>query len=122
NRVVVAAEAHVMAHDFRLGETRQADGTAAALAAEAAFGELHIGQVDTAMAFTADLEDQRLFVVEAAVAGDGRRGRAFGGRARLAGAALVVHRHLTEPPPAPWRARRHLRRYWFRWRRRSAGL
>ena len=36
-------------------------------------GHLHVGQIDAGHAVAAEFEDQRLFVVEAAVAGDGRQ-------------------------------------------------
>ena len=70
DRVVLAAEAHVVAHDFGFGQARQADRRRAAQAAEAIVLQFGFGQIDAAFAGAAEFEDQRLFVVEAAMAGD----------------------------------------------------
>ena len=43
--------------------------------AETLVGQLHFGNVDARHAGAAELEDQRLFVIEPAVAGDGRQAR-----------------------------------------------
>src|SRR3569832_530955 len=94
DRVVHARQAHIVTDYLRLREARQTDRPLEALAAEARLAHLHVGDVDAGHARAAELEDQALFMVEPAVAGD--RGELIDvGRARRCGAALLVHGHDT---------------------------
>jgi len=72
-----------MANRFRLGQARQADVAIALQPAEAAAGDLRVGQVDAGLVEPAALEQKRLLQLECAIAGDGA-GRALlvGGRRR----------------------------------------
>ena len=106
--VVLLAEAHVVAHRLRLGEAGEIDRRFAGVGAEARFRAGYVRQIDAGDVDAADLEQQRLLDLEAAVAGEG-----FLRRARF-GAAGDVGRpwsfSITAPPSAPARRRRGRRR------------
>jgi hypothetical protein len=68
--VVLLRELGVVAHHLRLAEARQADLALALQGAEAVLVLRDRGQVDAAAALHALLEDQRLFDLQALVAGD----------------------------------------------------
>ena len=68
--VVLLAHLGVVAHHLRLAQARQADLALALQAAEAVLVLRDRGQVDAAAALHALLEDQRLFDLQALVAGD----------------------------------------------------
>src|SRR6185312_6868367 len=89
--IVHARQPHIVAHHFRLAEARQADGAVAAQAAQLVVADFHIRQIDANGAM-AQFEDQRLFMVQTAIAGN----RRHAGAARLAcpgRTALIVHAH-----------------------------
>src|SRR3546814_19826932 len=84
-----------MADHLRLTEARQADAALAFQAAEAILHFRRIRQVDAGAAGLALFEDQRFFHQQAAVAGDGAGGVAFGLLVRRGRASLAVQHHST---------------------------
>ena len=74
NRVILTAEARVMADGFRLGQTRKANVTVPFQIAKARGDLWGIGQIDARRAGRANLENQCLFKHQRLVAGEGRRG------------------------------------------------
>src|SRR5690606_30886579 len=103
-----------VAHDLRLGKARQADLALAGEAAKPVVDFRRLGQVDAAASGRALLEDQRLFMLQAAMAGVSGECRRGGGGFRLRRAALTV-KHGRVPRPAPWSGWPHRHRCWFRW-------
>ena len=91
DRVIVARQAHVMAHRFGLGQARQADRRAARMRPELRGERRRRFEIDAGRVEAAGLEDQRLFHVERAIAGERAAARRLAA-ARAGGAALVVHR------------------------------
>ena len=73
DRVVLAAEAGVVADRLGLGQAGQADRPGAFHPAETVRAALDRGQVDAGGVVARDLEDQRLFEHQCAVAGGGAR-------------------------------------------------
>ncbi len=84
-----------MADRLRLGQARQADRALAAQIAEARGEFRHGREIDAGAALDALLEDQRLFELQAAIAGVGFRHRRIAGGLRTRGAALRLVHHST---------------------------
>ena len=101
DRVVHPRQAHIMAHHFRLRESRQADRRRCAAARPAAISDnLHLRNIDAGHARAAEFEDQRLFVIKAAIAGDrGESRRLAPRRAALGRPWLFIV--MRAPPRAP---------------------
>jgi hypothetical protein len=95
DRIIVARQSHVMAHRLRLGEAGQADRSVARVRAEFRGERRRRFEVDAGRVEPAGLEDQRLFDVEGAVAGERAAARRVA-RVRAGGATLVVH--FCRPP------------------------
>ena len=69
-----------MAHRLRLGEAGKIDRRRARVLAEARFRRRGVGQIDAGHVLAADLEEQRLLDLQAAIGGEGVVGcRAVGG-------------------------------------------
>jgi hypothetical protein len=68
---ILLGQAHIVAHGLGLGEARQADPTLALELAEAVREWLGLVEIDPGRVVAADLEDQRLLLLEGAVAGEG---------------------------------------------------
>ena len=79
-----------MAHRLRLGEAGQADRAVARVRAELRGERRRRFEVDAGRVEPTGLEDQRLFHVERAIAGERAAARRVA-RVRAGGAALVVH-------------------------------
>ena len=112
---------HIMADHFRLAEARQADGAFAAQAAQPRRRQpCTSGRSTPVTPSRPSSKISALFMIQPAVAGDGRQ---LVVAASCAGAATggpdcsCSSQHLFR---APLEARRNLRRCWFRWRPRSA--
>ncbi len=73
DRIVLARQPHVMAQRLRLGEAGQADGVRRACAPSRSAKSARLVDVDAGRLGAADLEQQRLLDVEAAIAGEGAR-------------------------------------------------
>src|SRR5262245_34781826 len=76
NAVVVARQAHIVAHGFRLAQARQPDRRGALQRAEARRERVRLVEIDPAYVGTSDLEDQRLLDAQRPVAGERLRRRA----------------------------------------------
>ena len=83
---VLLRQAHVMPHGLGLGEPGQADVALALEPAETLRERLRLVEIDAGRVEAADLEDQRLLLLQRAVAGEGR---VLGG-ARVIGAARAA--------------------------------
>ena len=97
--VILAAEARVVAHGFRFGETRQADRRFTLQPAEARGNLGRFRHVNTGAVATANLEDQRFVEVQTLMAGEGLEtfsARAFAGSGR---ASLTVQHDSTSSRP-----------------------
>jgi hypothetical protein len=97
--VVLLAEAHIMAHRLGLGEAGQADLTLPGMLAEAALELRRLVDVDAGGLMMADLEDQRLDLLEGLVAGEGLVTLALA-LASLGGTSLTVQHHSTSASAA----------------------
>ena len=82
---VLLRQAHVMAHGLGLGEAGQADLALALEPAETRRERLRLVEIDAGRVDAADLEDQRLLLLQRAVAGEGRVLGCAGRRRRSGG-------------------------------------
>ena len=104
--VIVARQAHVMAHRLRLGEARQADLRRAGVGAQLRLESLRLIQINARHIEAADLEQQRLFHVERTVAGEGLGPECRARIARSGRASLSVHAHASTSLSAAAKAAR----------------
>ena len=94
DRVVLLGEPHVVAHRLRLGEAGQVDRRLAAMLAEPRRRLRRLRQIDAGHVVPADLEEQRLLDLQAAIAGEGARLR-VGRGGGPGGTSLVVEHQRT---------------------------
>src|SRR5690606_35953352 len=73
DRVILAAEAGIMPHHLGLGQAGETDVRVTLEPGEARARRRHIGEIHARRAERADLEDQRLFEHQRAIAGEGCR-------------------------------------------------
>jgi hypothetical protein len=89
-----------MAHGFGLGEPGEADRFAPHQAAEAVVLQSDLRKIDTGNFRSSDFEQQRLFVIEAAIARNGLRAGG-GGAAGAGGSTFAVQHDSTSSSAAP---------------------
>src|SRR5690606_32252661 len=71
NRVILRGKPHIVAHDFRLGQARQADAALPLQHTEMRREAFRFIQIHTARTRIVDLEEKRLFKLQRAIAGKG---------------------------------------------------
>ncbi len=89
--VVLLAEPHIVAHRLGLGQAGQVDRRFPRLCAEPGPCRRSLGEVHAGYVIAADLEEQRLLDLQAAIAGKGALGTAVARLGGRRGTALFVH-------------------------------